>query len=84
MGIKKTKDMRRHHEWRIKKKRKDQGYWGRGHQTENNWTDRLLGIAARTPKICSCMGCVNSRKNEGPTLAERRNLEYFIFCIKNI
>lgn len=36
-------------------------------------TGRDVGIRARTPQLCSCMGCGNARPHEGPTLQERRH-----------
>jgi len=57
---------KRHHRERLKKKRRN--YWGCVVKDE-----RRLGILVNTPKPCSCFMCRNRRKDEGPTLQERRN-----------
>jgi hypothetical protein len=33
---------------------------------------RATGLAARSPQMCSCRGCGNRRKYEGPTIQEQR------------
>lgn len=39
------------------------------------WTDpRVMARFKEQPQICSCFGCGNGRRYEGPTLAERRFL----------
>lgn len=79
--------VRRHHVARLKNKRKY--YWG--YQTKTILIGRLrpqdwnsseykmpadqLGKVLRTPAICSCPGCANSRKYLGLTLAEKSFLE---------
>lgn len=69
---------RRHHYKRLKKRRQDLHYWGRGWEYSSQWTDRSLGGAVNTPCICStCTGCMNPRKAGEKTLAEKRNDDYF-------
>ena len=58
--------LRRHHAERVKKNRSR--IWGRDLRNE----PRLLGIAARTPKPCSCLICGNARQHAGATMQERR------------
>lgn len=55
---------RRHHNRRIKEKRK--GYW-----SDNN-DKRNLGRILSTPQLCSCRGCGNQRKWEGVTQQEKK------------
>jgi len=67
----KERAIRRHHIARLKKKR--QHYWLGG------LTLRSLGIAANTPKPCSCYACGNPRRHFGRrTIQERRHSDgYF-------
>lgn len=58
--------LRRHHAERMKKNRSR--IWGKDLRNE----PRLLGIAARTPKPCSCLICGNARHHAGATMQERR------------
>lgn len=53
---------RRHHFYRLKKSRKN--YWC-GHLGEH-------GRKVSCPKPCSCNGCCNRRKIDGPTKQELR------------
>jgi hypothetical protein len=45
---------------------------------------RILGHVARTPKGCSCYGCANGRRQNGPNLQERRELERTRQAIESI
>jgi hypothetical protein len=68
MGIKimqKTKgvSLRRHHYNRLKSKRENLHYWGRGYNDSSSWCKASLGIAVNTPKNCSCYMCGNPRKH---------------------
>lgn len=57
----------RHHYRRLQKSRKH--YWfGR----EYGMTAKESGQVANTPHPCSCLGCGNARKIEGPTRQERK------------
>ena len=39
------------------------------------WTDkRAMARFKEQPKLCSCWMCRNRRQDEGPTLAERRQM----------
>lgn len=74
--------IRRHHYRRLQKTRRDAHYWGRGyvdgHLENHDWDPCNLGMVATTPKlISSCICCMNQRKVEGDTLAERRNHDSF-------
>ena len=63
----KDRAIRRHHNERIKNNRKN--YWF------GKLTPRMLGMAAKTPKPCSCMMCCNPRLYEGDSLKERSQKE---------
>ena len=40
------------------------------------WTDpRAMARFKEQPQVCSCMGCGNQRRYEGPTLQERKARE---------
>lgn len=78
--------VRRHHIERLKAKRK--GYWGYPHHygiwAPEQMDARQLGKVAQYPQPCSCRGCGNQRKWEGPKFAEllqvddlRRETRYF-------
>jgi hypothetical protein len=58
--------IRRHHRERVKAKRQRQfGDW---------WPDGDIHPSLiDTPHPCSCIGCGNQRRYEGPTLQERRS-----------
>lgn len=66
--------IRRHHNARLKKKRK--GYWGR----DNKWstldplTPQQLNMVVRTPKNCGCFMCSRNKRIErgGKTFYEVR------------
>lgn len=69
------KAIRRHHYQRLKRRRKR--YWsgpiGSNPTVRYAWTeDQRLGFLATTPQNCSCRGCGNQRKWEGPTRQERK------------
>ena len=61
-----TKELRRHHRERLKKKRRF--HWSRDLSKE----PKVLSRAIDTPTPCSCWMCRNLRKSEGETLQERR------------
>ena len=67
--------VRRHHYQRLKKKR--EWYWGGPVGTEvgvryTQTEEERLGALASTPHPCSCIGCANLRRIEGPPMQERR------------
>lgn len=77
-----SKDMRRalrrHHRERLKFAR--QSYWGRlpfGRDNpsayESPWTAGALGVVTRTPCVCSCLGCGNSRRWLGERSIQERS-----------
>lgn len=62
--------LRRHHRWRLMRKRKHY-HWGWGGETRRN-----LGRMVNTPKACSCGGCSGNweRRHLGQvTLQERKS-----------
>lgn len=64
--------VRRHHQERLKKRRKH--YWGYDSTgiRPNNMDEKQLGLVANTPCPCSCFGCGNPRKHfKELTKAER-------------
>lgn len=61
-----SRSLRRHHLARAKAKRRY--HWGRD-LTEQ---PKHLGIAARTPKNCSCWICGNQRQHMGATIQEQK------------
>ena len=63
-----SRALNRHHAQRLRKRRAS--YYTTGGQSDD---PRAVGIAARTPKPCSCWMCRNKRQDEGPALEERRN-----------
>lgn len=70
--------IRRHHRMRLKKSRRF--HWGRDLSKE----PKYLSKATRTPTPCSCDGCCNWRKTEGPTISEIRNNDLFEFEIAHL
>lgn len=64
------KQLRRHHNKRIKAKRKN--YWYKG-----NKTPRHIGMLLKTPKPCSCAMCCGRRRTEGKTIKELSMNEVF-------
>jgi len=67
--------IRRHHYQRIKNKRKR--YWGGPVGTEvgvryGHTEEERLGMLASTPHPCSCIGCSDLRRLDGPPRNERR------------
>lgn len=73
--VKHSRCIRRHHRMRLKKSRRF--HWGRDLINE----PKYLSKATRTPTPCSCVGCCNWRKTEGPTISEIRNNDLFEFEI---
>lgn len=70
-----SRAIRRHHYRRLQKKRKS--YWGGsfGTKTEVRYMHTeayRLGVLVSTPHPCSCIGCGNKRRIEGPSMQERR------------
>jgi len=69
------KAIRRHHYQRLKRYRK--WYWGGPVGTEPGvrymrTEDERVGLLASTPHPCSCIGCANLRRIDGPPMQERR------------
>lgn len=64
--------VRRHHVERLRRKR--QSYWGYPHHygvwEPEDMDVRQLGRVVQYPQICSCRGCGNQRKWEGPKFPE--------------
>lgn len=47
------------------------------------WRDpRAMARFKEQPQICSCRGCGNQRKHEGPTIQERRYLNIELFDVR--
>lgn len=63
----KMRGLRRHHLERLRKSR--QHHWGR------NLSGRELGKAIHTPCLCSCFLCGNTRRWNGKTIQERRQMD---------
>lgn len=51
---------------RLKDRRINERYWGRG-RGPHHWDARQLGISVDTPHPCSCLFCGNRRRFEGQT-----------------
>lgn len=67
---------RRHQYSRLKAKRINLHYWGRGYHYTREWCKGSLGIAVNTPKVCSAPQCCgNPRKLEGQSRKERSHVE---------
>ena len=67
-----TRSLRRHHNERLKSKRKDYHGWN------GDSTPRIRGIYLNTPAPCSCWMCGNERKYFGNrTRKEILQLEIF-------
>lgn len=58
---------------RLKARRKN--YWGYGRPWSARGAEPMgpkqLGRVVQYPQVCSCTGCGNQRRSEGPTKAER-------------
>ena len=64
-----SRAIRRHHRERLKKARRN--YWCY-HYLNNPMSEAQLSVATGTPHPCSCLGCGNQRRYDGPTRQERR------------
>lgn len=69
-----TRDFRRHqanrHMWRRLKEDRNQHYRDLSCPC---WTDaKTMAFFKEQPKRCSCRGCGNQRRYEGPSIQERR------------
>jgi len=54
---------RRHHYYRLKRKRLSKNYRGIKDTRYTKNPENLLGVCINTPKACSCLACGNPRKH---------------------
>jgi len=61
-----------HHKERIKAKRKSYIVAQGKEELPESQRQKHYAMIAKTPQMCSCLGCGNERQYEGETLQERR------------
>ncbi|WP_215779105.1 hypothetical protein [Paludibacterium sp. B53371] len=49
----------------------------RRHWWQHDMSPQQIGLAAATPKPCSCWMCGHARRHHGRTMQERRQLDSF-------
>jgi hypothetical protein len=66
---------RRHHAARIRRNFRKivKHCWQSSVFHDAGWVEHMVRRFARTRKPCSCRGCGNQRRWEGPTIQERRS-----------
>jgi len=57
---------RRHHSFRVKQNYKRKIYW------LDKSNERMVGIVSKTPRLCSCWMCGNSRKYFGEISSQEK------------
>jgi hypothetical protein len=71
---KRGRALRRHHAWRTRRRFRGvvEQIWCSRVDHDPAWVESAVRKFAETRKPCSCPGCGNQRKIEGPPVSERR------------